>query len=424
MNNNVYGELLRDRYSDIYLSNSMCIVIGTIIGIFGNCVVIFFYLVRIKERGERYFIPLLAIVDLFACLTSSAFILMDNTFFYNYPNDTVCRILIFLQVFGTGFSANVLLVICVQRYLLVCKPFGTKMTLFWKKISLAAACSFSFVYSAPFLGISGIKTVDENFLNHTVQTTICKFSAVDTSAKITAYFGFLGLIILANIIITAALYIPVLRTIHISLSRKTMKRVFYNIQDGNTSSNTESASQPTKDSSIYSDTQLSVSNPTPHNRIEATKNDLEPNWECRKKKCANICYITEPSKEEVVKDTTLKDTVKSEEIVSTDNDIKLDGYSKRKSGSIKRRISVMFFVIILVYILSYIPSLTIVILSYAIDDSDFIDLTQSETIAWIYFERFVFLNHIANPFIYSYFDVKFRRKLKTFFTCKRIRTKS
>ncbi|XP_052077616.1 uncharacterized protein LOC127715568 [Mytilus californianus] len=413
-----YGEVLRNRYHGISLSSTILIVIGAIIGIVGNCTVIFFYFIRIKERGERYFIPLLAIVDLVACLTSSSFYIMDNTFFYNYPNDIVCRILTFLQVFVPGFSAHILLVICVQRYLLVCKPFGPKMTLLWKKISFAAACLFSLVYSVPLLGISGIKTTDENFLNHTVQTTICKFSAVDTSVKITAFFGFLGLIIVANIIITAALYIPVLRRIHMSLSGKTVKSVFYKIQDGNTPSNTESASQPTNASLIDSDLHLSVSEPTQQSGIEKTEYDSKHNEKCRNKEFANMFSNKEPSHNDVVKDNSINNAVKSEEIVATDNEIKHDGSSKTRNDSVKRRITIMFFVIILAYILSYIPSLIILILSYAIGDFNFITLTEGETIAWIYLARFVFLNHIVNPFIYSYFDVKFRTELKTFFICK------
>ncbi|VDH96202.1 Hypothetical predicted protein [Mytilus galloprovincialis] len=222
VNKTDYGEVLRDR-DGIYLSNTVLIVIGTIIGFFGNLTVIYFYLVRIKERGERYFIPLLAIVDLCACLASSLFIVMHNTFFYNYPSDIVCRILTFLQVFVTGLSGHILLVICFQRYLLVCKPYGPKMTVFWKKMSFALACVFSFVYSIPLLGISGNKTTNEHFLNHTVATTICKFYAGDSSTKSLAYFGLLGLVMVANITITAALYIPVISRIQVVLSGKVAK---------------------------------------------------------------------------------------------------------------------------------------------------------------------------------------------------------
>ncbi|VDH96204.1 Hypothetical predicted protein [Mytilus galloprovincialis] len=259
----------------------------------------------------------------------------------------------------------------------------------------------------------------KSVLNHTVQTTICKFSAVDTSAKITAYFGFLGLIIVANIVLTAALYVPVLRRIHMSLSKKTTKSVFYKINDGHTSSNIESASQPTKTSSIDSGTQPSVSNPTNQIVAEATGYDSKPNEMCRNKEFTNVCSYKEPFGEDLVKNNHINNAVKPKVIMDIDNEIKHDGGLKRRNDSVKRRITIMFFVIILAYIISYIPALIILILIYAIDDFNFITLTEGETISWIYLARFVFLNHIVNPFIYSYFDVKFRTELKTFFLCKR-----
>lgn len=75
----------------------------------------------------------------------------------------------------------------------------------------------------------------------------------------------------------------------------------------------------------------------------------------------------------------------------------------------------MFFAIII----ADLPSLCILILAYAIEDFDVITLTKGETFAWTYFEHFVFLNHIVNPFIYSYFDVKFRTELKKCYMSKR-----
>lgn len=187
------------------------------------CRYIFFYLFRIKERFERYFIPLLAIVDLVECFVSCPFYIMDNTFYFNHPSDIVCKILTFLQAFMTGLSGHILLVICIQRYLLVCRPFGPKMTLFWKKVWFATAGFISLFYSAPLLAISGNKTTDDIFLNHTIQTTLCKYYAVDNSPNITAYFGLLALISLVSITLTATFLITLVRRIQVSFSGRMSK---------------------------------------------------------------------------------------------------------------------------------------------------------------------------------------------------------
>ena len=63
-------------YEDIALSSSILLIIGGVIGVLGNAIILFFYLFRIKERGERYFIPLLAVVDLLGCVISPAYFLV------------------------------------------------------------------------------------------------------------------------------------------------------------------------------------------------------------------------------------------------------------------------------------------------------------------------------------------------------------
>ncbi|XP_062575894.1 uncharacterized protein LOC134237762 [Saccostrea cucullata] len=220
-NNTDYQLLLQERHSNISVSSSILIVLGAVVGIIGNLAIIYFYFFRIKERKERYFIPLLAIVDLLACFTSPPFYIMDNTFFYNYPSDAACRILSFLQMCVPGASAHILLV-----------------TLFWKRVFFGIACGIAVGYSIPVLGTSGVLSTVDNFMNHNVSTEICKFS-VDTSPVLTVYFGLLALIILANIGITAGLYVPVLRQIKISFRRKIKMTSTQN--ESNFTSHTESS---------------------------------------------------------------------------------------------------------------------------------------------------------------------------------------
>ena len=79
-NESYYLSLLQKRSADIALGSTILIIIGALVGVIGNSLIIHFYFFRIKERGERYFIPLLAIVDFTGYITSSSFYIMDNTF--------------------------------------------------------------------------------------------------------------------------------------------------------------------------------------------------------------------------------------------------------------------------------------------------------------------------------------------------------
>lgn len=439
-----FGTILRSRYSDVNLCSTILIIFGTVIGLFGNCIIIVFYFFRIKERGERYFIPLLASVDFVACFTSSAFYIMDNTYFFDYPSDIICRILTFSQTFVPGISAHILVIICVQRYLLVCKPFVPKMTLFWKRMYFAFVSLFALLYSAPLLGISGLKTSYENFMNHTVQVTICKFSAVETSAKITAYFGFLALLMIFNIVITVALYIPVLKRIQISFSVKKCNNapvtsgesnISKAINATNLTSTKESISNSMKSCTTESNTESNIHATQARNEKDIGESScLIDEIDIQEPEGCITAYSITNNNSPLQLEHNLKNKNERKDIAepaqSSEKSLQSksnEGESKKryntdsctvKRDSVKRRINMMFFVIIIAYIFAYIPSIIMLILSYSIADFNFVTLSKSETCAFFFIARFVLINHIVNPFIYGYFDLKFKEELKKCFKCQ------
>lgn len=209
-NDSYYHLLLENKTADIALGSTILIIVGGVIGVIGNSLIIYFYFFRVKERGERYFIPVLGVVDLLGCLTGAPFYIMDNTFLFNYQSTVACSVLSFLQVWIPGISMHMLLVISLQRYLLVCKPFGPKMTLFWKRISIAIVCFVSIAFSAPLLKTSGVFKEMNVFMGYNLTTYICRFSDGSTPGMF-AYFAILFLVMLANLVVTVGLYIPVLK---------------------------------------------------------------------------------------------------------------------------------------------------------------------------------------------------------------------
>ncbi|XP_062573688.1 uncharacterized protein LOC134235571 [Saccostrea cucullata] len=324
---------------------------------------------------------------------------MDNIFLFNYPSDTVCRILSFLQMCVPGASAHVLVVISLQRYLLVCKPFGPKMTLFWKRVFFGIACGIAIAYSVPVLRTSGVLRKVDKFMNHTVTIEICKFS-VDTSPVLTVYFGLLFLIILANIGITTGLYVPVLRQVQLSFRRKIKVR---------STQNDFNFPLHTKSSQITQLTELDKGNcgidGTELQRVNVSIEENEPH------KHEHIA--------ETLEETSDINTQEEIKVQNPDGTVKCK-QARPKDGSVQTRITKMFLVIIIAYVLAYIPPLVILILIYAIKDFNYITLSESETLAWLYFGRFIFMNNIVNPFIYGYFDTKFRKQIQLYFKqCKR-----
>jgi hypothetical protein len=78
----------------------------------------------------------------------------------------------------------------------------------------------------------------------------------------------------------------------------------------------------------------------------------------------------------------------------------------------------MFLVIISVYIVSYLPTFVILLVTYIARDFDYVQLSSLGINGWIMAARLIYLNHIVNPFIYGYFDGKLKSELRRIFCRK------
>lgn len=399
-NDSYYHLLLENKTSGIALSSTVLIIIGGVIGVIGNSLITYFYFFRVKERGERYFIPVLGVVDLLGCLTSAPFYIMDNTFLFKYPSTVACRVLSFLQICIPGTSMHMLLVISLQRYLLVCKPFGPKMTLFWKRVSITVVCFISTAFSAPLLKTAGVSEEMNLFMGYNLTTYICRFS-VESSPSMFAYFAILFLIMVANLFVTVGLYIPVLKRINLSFSFKSKTYETHN--DSHLSSQTDTTNE--------SDTVGNDGHTKTSADAEQHSNASIAMSSCKKVRFAESENQSHDKSTENI--TQVHPQSRQTPKESSDSCKRLGS----KTESAQRRITIMFFVIIVAYVISYTPPLIISILLYALDDFTFISMTRAQLAVCFYLTRLVFLNHIVNPFVYGYFDTKFRKQLFTW--CKR-----
>ncbi|XP_062567798.1 cholecystokinin receptor type A-like [Saccostrea cucullata] len=388
-----YEYLLQTIHSQRDLGSTVGSIIGAVIGVIGNSIVILVYLFRIKEKGERYFIPLLAIVDLSACVTSPPFFILDNTYFFNYPSNAWCKILSFFQLCFSTISANMLLVISLQRYLLVCKPFWPKMTLFWKRFSFLCSCCIGLLCSIPILKTAGILESNSIYMNHNITTRTCKFSMYQ-SVYVSAYFGVLLILSFANMLVTLFLYIPILHRIKRSRQWKSNAADKKEILEQEIDHSCSSATHQTANNSEVNETNLCKNENNFPNTVISTE---ENTTACKS------AGETDPGNSSVRAATVLSTTLQQ----------KVKKVHRRPLD----RFSMMFFIIILVYVLSYIAPLVILVLSYTIEDFDYVTLSETDSLVWIYVPRLVFINHILNPFVYGYFDTKFKDQLKIVFCC-------
>ena len=83
------------------------------------------------------------------------------------------------------------------------------------------------------------------------------------------------------------------------------------------------------------------------------------------------------------------------------------------------RIAIIFFVIVVIFFISYLPNLFLTVNIYMNYDY-FHHLSKEKAILYNTFKWFFFINNAANPIVYLFLDVKFRSHLKSFY-CKLIK---
>lgn len=99
--------LLSDQHSKQLLPNTVLELIFGAFGVSGNSIVLLMYTRFITDKsGTRYFIPILALVDLTGCVSSVTSFYLDNTMGYVYPSANLCKTMMFLIIMSGGFFCS------------------------------------------------------------------------------------------------------------------------------------------------------------------------------------------------------------------------------------------------------------------------------------------------------------------------------
>lgn len=329
-------------YASIVLPNTAIKGVGIVTGFSGNILVFLLYTFWIQDKGDsRYFIPFLGLVDALGSLVQGTFYLLTDEYAFTFQNDIACRLLYFVLTSLSCISAHSILVIALQRYLVICRPFGRQMSRTSNRVSLVTIAVASCGYAIPFIIYSGVKEENISFRGQNFTAYTCRM-VVDVSPSSITYVTFLFILTLVNLIATSFLYAPVCKAVY--RATKLMRRRPRSQADAN-----------------------------PENAIQNTDPVNHAGDENR-------------------------DT--GEAVLS-----------KTNGGISTIRISLMFLIVIAVYTLSYVPSFLVILVNQTHKDFDPLKLTNAGLNIWRFFNTASFFNHIFNPFIYWYYDKKFRKAL-------------
>ncbi|XP_061176103.1 neuropeptide S receptor-like [Saccostrea echinata] len=379
---NYTAEDLNDEVTQYLYFNTALLSLYLVVGLSGNSSVLYIYTRKMRKTEERYFIPLLAVSDIFACLAGIILGIVSNFYRANYVLDTFCKVGYFFTWTTTSISGFLILLIALSRHLRICRPTGLQLNTVRKRRAMVIMSSISFVTSLPMLYFLGSRDFPFVYKGQLINTTICTLRFSDSAMKQlqNAYFAFEIFLASLNMIVTCGLYIPVGVTIY---------RRFKVIQQNmNASTNVSSISEGVPVS--IAKRRICIS--TPEHELSVISNTSEVM--SQNEMCSKCTTSTNPS--------------------GIDYKQKVSSLKRRKNSrrrQVRHNFTLMFATIILIYVLAYLPTLVLFMLPGEDPPTFWFTRGAVELNVLVFLQRAFLLNNILNPFIYTYFDLSFRHEL-------------
>ncbi|XP_061169445.1 uncharacterized protein LOC133178753 [Saccostrea echinata] len=406
--------------------NTILIGMFLCLGILGNGQVLYLYKFKMPQTEERFFIPHLAVADLLSSVCLALLGITINFHYVNFPYEILCQLLHYFSWVTTSWSAFILLMISISRYLKICRPTGKQMTIFLKKCAVYGCLAFAIINTLPVIYFAGYRSQNAICLESNVTVVMCELREFSGSTHILkmVYIFFEICVIFSNAGLTAALYVPIGLQIYRRFQKRTkQKRKPPKLPEssGNRDSTSASARETVETSfstDIDYDRKGMRKEETQSTDLCYTQKDLGkdcdkvPAWE------PDAVYKGDGVENAFeIKSTSVNINKKRDSC--TNIALKSISTRQRKTVNVRNNFTYMFITIIIFYMLSYLPTFVTILLATK-DPFHYWYSMDTVTLNFIMLlRRSSIINHIVNPIIYGYFDVVFRNAFINFFcTCK------
>ncbi|MEW8543337.1 MAG: G-protein coupled receptor, partial [Candidatus Thiodiazotropha sp.] len=190
---------------------SYTVIVYLLLGVSGNLTVLYIYLKKFKSySGGRFFIPVLAVLDMIATVVNcSTHLFLTTPTLNGALTGTGCKYANFFCSTTTNVSIYTILGIAVDRYLKICRPNGRQMTLGWKKVSVVIATITAVGISLPYFKLVDVAVVE---LEDDLTAKLCIGTGVSQAVLIN-YALVQLLVIVAELIIMAILYFRIYKVV-------------------------------------------------------------------------------------------------------------------------------------------------------------------------------------------------------------------
>ena len=378
-----------------------------VIGAIGNGHVLYVYGRKMKPSNHRTFIFVLGVVDMTACCVGMPIILVHLTHPLTFPMPSLCKTVAYVNHFDGLMSSTLMLVVTVDRYRKVCRPLNWQISNKMAKILCGLVTLFGILSSWPALFLFGHTTVETGYENVTGVTCLTDDQFVNTDYP-TLYNTFLIFVLIFTFGVHIVLYIFICRTlfnrdrwkstIKAAGTRKSIpndSKVSQDLTISHSMNRVPSSDNVHSSESVTSLTDISIIQlpgnpnlepPQPGNQVIKTGNEV--GTPCRRK------YIS-----------TKQNIVESARNVKNQTQQRLE----------TRRITIIFFSIVAVFMISYTPYLTLQIVEFS---TNFLrNLSQTGTIIRNTINWSFYINNMSNAIVYIFLDKKFRAEVVRIYTC-------
>ena len=462
-NDTITLEELNEKLFVLHIPALVFVTVSMVIGIMGNCLVVFIYKRNYRRTNHRYFILFLASIDLLACCTGLPFLIASLRLPYLMNSAIVCKVLRYFHYWANNSSGLLLVVISVERYRRICRPFKVQ----WSPRQMLYLCIVTIMLSAIiaipapiFFGKSKIETGIANITGYQCY--------IDEKYRGTHMMEAYNEILMSEtvicIILFIILYIFIIRKVRQSdqfisamRSMKSLKiKSYYRAKSCDYSMSLDALDDASGTSSGGKTNTMQRSPRTSREETEALREQstasttLTSMYSIKPVSAEFLDKISKNEKEKLKRSmenlagngsATLPSNLKSDHIKNgrgkyTGQDRRTDKSkslpSSRKhvlnrlifksnlgnasEGSLKPgqsskatiRVTVMLFTVSLVFAISFLPHLALMVVTSR--KNNFLSsLNPTEVIFYQLFLRIFIINNIANPIIYLFCDKKFRQ---------------
>ena len=393
----------------------LCVLMVT--GVCGNLVVIIVYYFRFTGSTHRCFILVLASSDLFACSVGVPFAISESFHAYNYTEHISCRLLRFVLYYTCICSSLTLVLIALERFRKICRPLKPQMTVpMAKKALVFVNAGVAFVSASPSLVLFGRNSISTGVSNMTGTKCFISDSFIGTIWP-TVFNVYLLCLAIASTICMSVCYICVARRVSNVGKEKLMKRKYF--QNGDCSRVCQTIASDTEADSELMPRYLSQDETLGEEGKRQNNCFLVPDTGSNMRTSISRSSLNRPTSATDSSflgsdiGTKTKSRVSATPSQWAIKVIKHLSVSKLRDKTI--RITRMLIAVTAVFVLSYLPHLTLMLWDMFTETYDSL---PKDNVYQVIFYSF-FLNNLINPFIYALMDLKFRTECKKLLTCKK-----